>query len=336
MAPPTAGLHHVTAIAGDPQRNADFYVGTLGLRFVKRTVNHDDTGTYHFYFGDNRGTPGTNITFFPWTDDGRQGRFGAGQTRDTAYLIGPDSVDYWLDRLADHGVEVEEDDRFGETVLAFEDPDGIGLELVASEDADDSPADPWPEGDVPAAHQLRGFHSVTLAVADIEPTAEILTGVLGYEQEAEVGGDGESAGTDGGGEGQRRVRFRTQDGGPGSVVDLVTTDAGRGQMGVGTVHHVAFTAESVAEQEQYIESYAEHGLEATDPIDRKYFTAIYCREPGGVLFEIATTGPGFGSDESVEELGARLTLPEWLEEEREEIEASLPQFDPDAVPGADR
>ncbi|MFC5368128.1 ring-cleaving dioxygenase [Salinirubrum litoreum] len=325
MAPPTAGLHHVTAIAGDPQRNADFYVGTLGLRFVKRTVNHDDTGTYHFYFGDNRGTPGTNITFFPWTDDGRQGQFGAGQTRDTAYLISPDSVDYWLDRLADHCVDVEEDDRFGETVLRFADPDGIGLELVASADAADSPADPWPDSDVPAEHQLRGFHSATLAVAEVDPTAEILTGVLGYEREAEIEEDG-----------KRRVRFRTQDGGPGSVVDLVETDAGRGQMGVGTVHHVAFTAESVADQEQYIEAYAEHGLEATDPIDRKYFTAIYCREPGGVLFEIATTGPGFAADESVDDLGSRLTLPEWLEDERAEIEASLAEFDPDAVPGADR
>jgi glyoxalase family protein len=324
MAPPTAGLHHVTAIAGDPQRNADFYVGTLGLRFVKRTVNHDDTGTYHFYFGDNRGTPGTNITFFPWTDDGRQGAFGAGQTRDTAYLIHPDSVAYWTDRLADRGVAVAERERFGETVLGFEDPDGIGLELVASADAADSPAEPWPDSDVPAEHQLRGFHSVTLAVAEIDPTAEILRDVLGYDREADrEAGDG------------RRVRFRTQDGGPGSVVDLVETDAGRGQMGVGTVHHVAFRAESVDEQEAYIDAYAEHGLEATDPIDRTYFTAIYCREPGGVLFEIATTGPGFTSDEAVAELGSRLTLPAWLADERAEIEASLAPFDPDAVPGDD-
>jgi glyoxalase family protein len=330
MAPPTAGLHHVTAIAGDPGRNADFYVGTLGLRFVKRTVNHDDTDTYHFYFGDDRGTPGTNITFFPWTDDGRQGQFGAGQTRDTAYLISPDSVDYWIDRLAERDVAVETGERFGETVVRFADPDGIGLELVASADADDSPAEPWADSDVPAGHQLRGFHSVTLAVAEIEPTAEILTGVLGYEREAEADDHDESE------DGQRRVRFRTLAGGPGSVVDLVETDADRGRMGVGTVHHVAFTAESVAEQEQYVEAYADHGLEATNPIDRKYFTAIYCREPGGVLFEIATTGPGFDSDESVDDLGSRLTLPEWLEDERDEIEASLPDFDPDAVPGADR
>jgi len=325
MAPPTAGLHHVTAIAGDPQRNADFYVGTLGLRFVKRTVNHDDTGTYHFYFGDDRGTPGTSITFFPWTGDGRRGTVGAGQTRDTAYLVRPESVDYWTDRLADHGVTVERHERFGETVLRFADPDGIGLELVAGEDAADSPAEPWPDSDVPAEHQLRGFHSVTLAVADVGPTAEILTGVLGYERETEIEEDG-----------QRRVRFRTQAGGPGSVVDLVATDASRGQTGVGTVHHVAFAAESVAEQEQYVDAYADHGLAATDPIDRTYFTAIYCREPGGVLFEIATTGPGFDSDESVEELGSRLTLPEWLEGERTEIEASLPDFDPAAVPGAGR
>ena len=307
----TPGLHHVTAIAGDPQTNADFYAGTLGLRFVKRTVNYDDTGTYHFYFGDRQGTPGTNITFFPWTDQGRQGRFGAGQTAFTAYLIRPDSLDYWVERLDSAGIDVERTDRFDERVLRFPDPDGITLELVASSSAD-SDAEVWENSPVPPEHQLRGFHSVTLAVDTVDPTASVLTDVLGYELAEEVDG---------------RRRFRAQGRGPGSVIDLVETDSGRGRMGIGTVHHVAFRAADVSEQERWREKYAEYGLSPTEIIDRKYFRSIYCREPGGVLFEMATTGPGFTVDEPVEELGTGLQLPEWLEDEREVIEARLPELD---------
>ncbi len=338
MPPTTPGLHHVTAIAGDPQANADFYVGTLGLRFVKRTVNHDDPQTYHFYFGDYEGSPGTNVTFFPWSERGRDGEFGAGQTRDTAYLIPPDSVDYWTDRLADDGVAVEESERFGDTVLRFSDPDGIGLELVASAErssaerasgdeprasnhAADADAVPWPDGPVSDEHQLRGFHSVTLAVREFGPTEEILTDVLGYER---VDEDGD------------RRRYQTPAGGAHSILDLVETDAGRGRMGVGTVHHVAFTAESVDELEAWKEAYGERGLSASGPIDRKYFRSLYCREPGGVLFEIATDGPGFDVDESVEGLGSSLVLPEWLEDERAEIEAALPEFEPPSVDGGAR
>ena len=315
--PETAGIHHVTAIAGDPGRNADFYVGTLGLRLVKRTVNHDDTDTYHLYYGDRKGTPGTNITFFPWTDEGRPGEFGAGQTSATAYAIRPESVGYWRDRLADRGVAVEESERFGETVLAFEDPDGIGLELVGTEAAADAPAEPWAESPVPADHQLRGFESVTLAVAGFEPTDRVLTEVLGYELQAEEGG---------------RRRYRTATGeGPGTTLDLVETERPRGQMGVGTVHHVAFKAEDTEEQEAYREAFKELGLRVSEIIDRKYFHAIYAREPGGVLFEVSTMGPGFTADEDVEELGSRLTLPEWLEDEREAIQAALPAFEAPAV-----
>ncbi|WP_137289901.1 ring-cleaving dioxygenase [Natronorubrum halophilum] len=328
MSPNTPGLHHVTAIAGDPQRNADFYVGTLGLRFVKKTVNHDDTGTYHFYFGDERGTPGTNITFFPWTEQGREGQFGAGQTRTTAYRIPEESVDYWLDRLESKGVDVEEDERFGETILRFADPDGIGLELVAADDerahgnpddaaedtaASDGPvATPWDDSPVPRDHQLQGFYNVTLAVAEIEPTAAVLTDVLGYDLETEADG---------------RHRYRSAAGGPGSIVDLVETDAGRGRMGVGTVHHVAFTARNLEEQRRWREAYGEHGLSPSEVIDRTYFQSVYTREPGGVLFEMATTEPGFIADEDREELGSSLALPEWLEDERERIEAQLPPFD---------
>lgn len=308
----TPGLHHVTAIAGDPQRNADFYVGRLGLRFVKRTVNHDDTGTYHFYFGDYEGTPGTNITFFPWTDGGRRGRFGAGQTESAAYLIPPDSVEYWIDRLESGGTDVERSDRFDETVLSFADPDGIGIELVASDAATDADVVLWEDGPVPTEHQLRGFHGVTLAVAEYGPTASVLTDVLGYDLAAETAD---------------RRRYRSAAGGPGSVVDLVETTARSGRMGVGAIHHVAFKAADVEEQERWRGAFADHGLRPTQVIDRTYFRSVYCREPGGVLFELATTGPGFAVDEDVEELGSRLTLPAWLEDQREAIEAQLPPFE---------
>jgi glyoxalase family protein len=314
----TPGLHHVTAIAGDPQDNADFYVGTLGLRMVKRTVNHDDTGTYHFYFGDHEGTPGTNITFFPWASAGRHGDFGAGQTETTAYLIRPDSVEYWIERLEGEGVPVQRTERFDETVLRFEDPDGIGLELVAT-DAPDR-AVPWPGSPVPERHQLRGFYNVTLAVGDTEPTAEILTDVLGYERVA----------TD---EATDRHRYRSGPSGAGAVVDLVETDAGRGRMGVGTVHHVAFEVADVDEHNEWRETYAEAGLEPTEVIDRKYFQSIYVQEPGGILFEMATPEPGFAVEEDVESLGSSLVLPKRLESDREAIEAQLPSFDGPPVGG---
>ncbi|WP_284008464.1 ring-cleaving dioxygenase [Haloarcula pelagica] len=314
--PVTTGLHHVTAIAGDPQANADFYVGLLGLRFVKRTVNHDDTGTYHFYFGDYEGTPGTNVTFFPWTERGRRGEFGAGQTRAIAYRIPVAAVDYWVDRLETNGVAVERAERFGEPVLRFEDPDGIGLELVAA--GGESPAVPWPDGPVPADRQLQGFHSVTLAVESLGPTADVLTDVLGFEED----------GTEDG-----RHRYRSGPGGFAAVVDLVETDADRGRMGVGTVHHVAFRAESVAELREFRTAYHERDIRTSDIVDRSYFHALYAREPGGVLFELSTPEPGFTADEALADLGSSLVLPEWLEADREAIEAQLPAFDGPTVPG---
>jgi glyoxalase family protein len=305
----TPGIHHVTAIGGDPERNAEFYVGTLGLRLVKRTVNHDDTDTYHLYYGDAVGTPGTNVTFFPWTDAGRQGEFGAGQTEFTAFSIPAGSVDYWTDRLDTHGVEYERDERYGEAVLRFEDPDGIGLELVAHDG--ERLGEPWDEGPVPAAHQIRGLYGVTLAVADLGPTAEVLEGI-GFERVDEHEG---------------RVRFDTGEDRIGTVVDLVETDVPRGTMGVGTVHHVAFELPDETAQEEMRERLAGAGMDATGIIDRKYFRAIYAREPGGVLFEFSTPDPGFAVDEDVDSLGEDLVLPAWLEDRREEIEASLPAFE---------
>lgn len=311
MPPITSGLHHVTAIAGDPQHNAEFYVETLGLRFVKRTVNHDDKYTYHFYFGDGEGTPGTNITFFPWSDRGRPGQFGAGQTKVTTYFVPSESLDYWLDRLDSHGIDVDgPTERFGETVVEFDDPDGITLALVASSAAPDG--HPWNESPVPEQHQLRGFHSVTLAVSEIDPTAEVLIEGLGYEFEGAENG---------------RHRYRSATGGPGSIVDLVETDRQRGQTGIGTVHHVAYKAEDTAEQEQWREHLTDQGQRVTEIIDRTYFQSIYFREPGGILFEIATMEPGFTVDQDQDELGTELALPEWLENERDEIESRLPSFE---------
>ena len=306
----TTGIHHVTAIAGDPSRNAEFYVETLGLRLVKRTVNHDDTRTYHLYFGDGEGTPGTNITFFPWTDEGRPGTFGAGQTQYTAYAIPAGSLDYWADRLADRSVDAERATVFGQERLRFADPDGIGLELVPT-DAE-RPGTPWADSPVPAEHQLLAFAGVTLAIEDPSTTAEVLT-AIGYER---VATDGDA------------TRYDTGAEGLGTWVDLVGTDAPRGRMGVGTVHHVAFRMVNEAEQHAMQDALAEVGVDATEVIDRKYFEAIYAREPEGVLFEFATMGPGFDADEPVASLGERLTLPERLEGERGAIEAALPEFEP--------
>jgi glyoxalase family protein len=319
----TTGIHHVTAIGGDPTRNATFYVETLGLRLVKRTVNHDDTHTFHLYFGDGAGTPGTSMTFFPWTDDGRPGEFGAGQTRHTAFAVPEGSLNYWADRLDEHDVDAERVDLFGSERLRFADPDGIGLELVPT-DAE-RPGTTWDDSPVPAAHQILGFAGVTLALDGLGGTAEVLA-AIGYEQVAEDEGDGTTV-----------TRHDTGADGVGTWVDLVETDAPRGRMGIGTVHHVAFQVEDEAEQRAMRETLADVGLDPTDLIDRKYFTAIYAREPGGVLFEFSTMGPGFDADEPVESLGERLTLPEWLEDERAEIEAALPPFEaPDPAPaGAD-
>jgi glyoxalase family protein len=314
MAPETSGLHHVTAIAGDPQRIADFYVGVLGLRLVKRTVNHDDPGTYHFYFGDGEGTPGTNITFFPWRERGRTGRFGTGQTQNTAYRIPAGSVDYWTARLADHDVAVEQFTRMGDTVVQFEDPAGIGLELVATEGP--SEAVPWAESPVPERHQLRGIHSVTVAVDSVEPTAERLTEVLGFEHETTQDDRHRYSGA---------ADFA-------SFVDVVETDVDRGRMGVGTVHHVAVRAADRDELEAYREQYRDRGINCSEIRDREYFHALYARDPNGVLFEISTMGPGFTVDEPLDALGESLVLPGRLEAHRADIERQLPPFDGPTVP----
>jgi glyoxalase family protein len=321
MTPTTPGLHHVTAIASDPTTNAAFFVETLGLRLVKRTVNHDDPGTYHLYYADGAGTPGTAMTYFPWATGGQAGAFGAGQTRRTGFLIPEGSLDYWANRLNEADVDVERVDRFGKSRLHFTDPDEIPLALVASPDADRSDAEPWAESPVPEANQLRGFHGVTLALGERGPTAAVLMDVLGYTLDERT---------------DDIDRYRSDAGGAGSVVDLGPVTAGRGQIGVGTVHHVAFEAADVAELGEWRTTLEAHGLAPTKVIDRTYFHSVYVREPGGVLFEFATRGPGFTADEEPAALGSSLVLPPQLQAQREDIASRLPPFDPPAVGTADR
>lgn len=307
----SAGLHHVTAMASDPRRNLDFYTRVLGLRLVKRTVNFDDPGTYHLYFGDETGHPGTILTFFPWPM-ARRGRPGAGQATATAYGVPPGSLGYWSDRLGALGVAAERpEERWGSEVLTFLDPDGLRLELVETEGA--GPADPWDGSPVPAERALGAFAGVTLTLWNPEATAGVLTDLLGFRP------DGEAPG---------RMRFAAGPGGAGSKIELrVEPTAQRGSVSAGTVHHIAFRARDEADQLAWRERAEAFGLAVTPVLDRQYFRSIYFREPGGVLFEIATDPPGFTRDETREELGGRLQLPPWLESHRPEIEAALPPLE---------
>ncbi|MDQ6666509.1 MAG: ring-cleaving dioxygenase [Acidobacteriota bacterium] len=293
------GIHHVTAIASDPQRNLDFYTGVLGLKLVKLTVNFDDPGTYHFYFGNPLGEPGTILTFFPWPGTSR-GRRGTGQAIATAFSTTAGSLDFWIERLNSQGIEVAEpEDRFGERVLTFSDPDGMALELVALADG---------EGD----HAVSGFHSVTLSESGCEETAALLTGIYGFELAGQEG---------------TRFRYIAPGTGLGKIVDLVCQpDARNGSMGAGTVHHVAFRAESDSIQAEWRVKLTEWGFNVTPVLDREYFHSIYFREPGGVLFEIATDPPGFAIDEPAGQLGTHLKLPPWEEPRRAELEAILPKL----------
>ncbi len=307
MARVILGIHHVTAIAGDPQQNVDFYSGFLGLRLVKLTVNYDDPGTYHLYFGDETGNPGTILTFFPWPN-APKGQKGTGQAVATSFSIPEASIEYWTNRLRAQKVSFKgPDERFEEKVISFSDPDGLSLELVSS--GKGSGARPWERGQVLAEHAIRGFYHVTLSQQTSEDTAKLLTGAMGFHLSIKEG---------------NRTRFETGHGGPGAIVDLLEQPGQpRGLISVGTVHHVAWRTRSDEEQKEWRSVLTGAGLNVTPIIDRKYFHSIYYREPGGVLFEIATEPPGFTVDQSLEELGTRLMLPPWLEPDRREIEASL-------------
>lgn len=302
------GIHHVTAIAGRPSINLDFYTRTLGLRFVKKTVNFDDPGSYHFYYGDEAGNPGTILTFFPW-EHAAPGRGGVGLTQTTAFRVPAASLAYWAHRLVEKGVKHEAPTRvFGEPVISFVDPDGMSLALVGVAGTEAEKA--WGAADIPAEHAIRGFHGVTLLLDAAAPTAAVLTDVLGF---TEAGREGSL------------IRFRANDGLGGAVDIREGKGFLPGRMGRGSVHHVAFRARNDAEQAEMARKLIQnHGLQPTEQKDRQYFRSIYFREPGGILFEIATDEPGFAVDEPLATLGTGLKLPAFLEPRRKDIEAILP------------
>ena len=308
------GIHHVTAIASDPQRNLDFYVGLLGLRFVKRTVNFDDPQTYHFYFGDEVGTPGSLLTFFPWPG-ARRGRQGPGQVAVTSFAVLPGAVGFWIERLLRHGVAYEGPAKRGpagaeaEQVIAFRDPDGLMLEIVSHAGAEARPAWAGAHG-IAREHAIRGFHGVTLWVEQGADTERVLVDTLGFRPVREDG---------------TTRRFAAGDGGPGTLVDVRSVGGFvPGVGGAGTVHHVAWRVADDAAQLAAREQMIETGLQPTPVIDRTYFHSVYFREPGGVLYELATDPPGMAIDEPVEHLGERLALPPQYEPHRAAIEAVLP------------
>ncbi|RSM67030.1 ring-cleaving dioxygenase [Amycolatopsis sp. WAC 01376] len=307
----TSGLHHVTAIGGDPQRNVDFYTRALGLRLVKTTVNFDDPGTFHLYYGDGAGKPGSLMTFFPWRD-APKGRHGTGQATTTSFSVPEASLGWWKQHLAESRVETSQiRNSDGEETLTFADPDGLKLALVAHPQGD--PRDPWDTKLVPAEHAIRGLHSVTLSVSKEDATAGMLTDGLGLTFEHQEG---------------NRLRFSAGEGGPGALVDvLVTPDAPRGLVAAGTVHHVAWRAPDEQTQAAWRDELIDDGVNVTSILDRQYFRSIYFREPGGTLLEVATDEPGFAIDEPLLELGRALKLPPWLEPKREDIEAMLPKLD---------
>jgi glyoxalase family protein len=306
-----SGIHHVTAIAGRAERNLDFHTRVLGLRLVKKTVNFDDPGTYHLYYGDESGTPGTILTFFPW-EHAAAGRAGVGQTQQTAFRVPARSIGYWTHRFIEKGITHEAlEKRFGETVLSFTDPDGMSLALVGAPGAENEKA--WSNGDVPAEHAIRGFHGVTLLIEDAADTGAILTDVLGFE----------AAGREG-----SISRYRAPNT-VGGVVDIYEAKGFLpGRLGRGSVHHIAFrAADDTVQAEMARKLVNEHGMHPTDQKDRNYFRSVYFREPGGILFEIATDIPGFAVDEPLATLGDALKLPPFLEPHRKDIEQALPSLD---------
>ncbi len=334
-----AGIHHITGISGPPQENLAFYRDVLGLRFVKKTVNFDDPGTYHLYYGNDAGEPGTILTFFPWSN-AFPGRAGVGMVTHTAFAVREESVGYWADRFADLGLEVQSKFvRFGSSVIRFAAPDGLQLELVGdpslwrSDDggsgeavsdeavsdqavshqavSDQAVADE-PSADsvaIPGEHTIRGFFGATLGVRDHERTARLLVDTFGYDIDEEEGA---------------RMRLTLDGNAPGRRIDLVVDPQGpRPRMGTGTIHHIAFRARDEEEQLSWREQIVRLGFNVTEVLDRNYFKSIYFREPNGVLFEIATDPPGFTADEPLETLGEALKLPAWLEPQRAQIERQL-------------
>lgn len=307
MSKKTAGIHHITAIVGHPQENVDFYAGVLGLRLVKQTVNFDDPGTYHLYFGNEGGKPGTIITFFPWAN-ARQGKIGDGQVGVTSYVVPKGAMGFWEQRLAKFGIPATKMERFGEQYLEFDDPHGLHLEIVEREEGEKNT---WQAGEIKPEVAIKGFGGATLLSVRPDETAQLLENVMGLQK---VGQEGDF------------IRFQSS-ADIGNVIDLKLTTIGRGQMGVGTVHHIAWRAKDDEDQLEWQKYVADSGYGVTAVRDRNYFNAIYFKEHGEILFEIATDPPGFAHDESLETMGEKLMLPEQYETHRDQIERALIPFE---------
>ncbi|MCC3376075.1 ring-cleaving dioxygenase [Cohnella sp. REN36] len=303
MALQTAGIHHITAFVRNAQVTVDFYSGILGLRLVKKTINFDAPEVYHLYFGDQIGSPGTIITFFPWRDS-RQGRIGAGQVGTTTYVVPEGTLDFWQERLDRFDIPFAETERFGESYLQLEDPDGLRIELVARAEGANSA---WSFGGVPAEKAIKGFGGAILLSAAPERTAALLEQVMGLAKVGEEGG---------------YARYRsTAD--IGNLIDVNVEPVAHGSGGAGTVHHIAWRAKDDEEHARWRALVEGSGYHPTPIVDRQYFNAVYFREEGGILFEIATDPPGFARDEAPDALGEHLMLPDWYEPHRAVIEANL-------------
>ena len=307
---PLTGLHHITAIAGPAQENLDFYAGVLGMRLVKKSVNQDDPGTYHLFYADAEGHPGSDITFFPWADLAPR-RDGHGLSTEVSLSVPPGSLDFWserLDRNGTHRAALEV--RFGQRVLPLSDPHGLRLALVENKDSLGRAFTAWERSPIPAAHQIRGLESARLLELELEETVSFLEEGLGFRKIAEAGA---------------WQRYGLGAGGSGQYIDLqAAPDSRRGAWGTGSVHHIAWRMKDKAHQLEVREQVLRSGAHPTPVIDRFWFKSVYFREPGGVLFELATDGPGFHVDETMEPLGETLVLPPWLEPKRDAIEAALP------------
>ncbi len=303
------GLHHITAIADNAKRNLDFYTQVLGVRLVKKTVNFDDPGTYHFYFGNEEGTPGTILTFFPWEGIGK-GTNGSGLATHIGYSVPKGSLEFWKNRFQQFNVNFEEGEIFGEKLISFQDPDGLQIQFIESATPDNRKV--WTTDDIKDENALKGFHNITLTLKKADPTIKVLTDIFGYDLQKQEG---------------ERYRFATDAIDTANLVDIIENDKiAAGRNAAGTNHHVAFRVKDDNVLMEFREKVMSAGLSITPKIDRDYFYSLYFREPGGVLFEIATDNPGFKVDEPLNELGQNLRLPKQYEAMRTQIEEALPKL----------
>jgi glyoxalase family protein len=325
---PIRGFHHVTAIAGPAQENLDFYAGVLGMRLVKRSVNQDDPGTYHLFYADAEGHPGTDLTFFPWSEPA-PGRDGHGLSSEVSLAAPPGSLSFWATRLERYGTKTSAiEKRFGQHALPLTDPHGLHVALVESHDSLGRPFTPWDKSPVPVERQIRGLESARLAERDLGITSSFLSHALGFRHVASEGEWHRYVVVDSPTEGRASARPGHAEACPsGHYIDVrATPDATRGAWGTGRIHHLAWRVDDEAHQQEVRQRVLENGAHPTPVIDRIWFKSVYFREPGGVLFELATDGPGFGVDEDREKLGESLVLPPWLEAGRASIETALPKL----------